>query len=126
MGMDAVAQFLGGIAYCLQMGRHIRVDFIYDNVNDRARAVIDLVGYIFLIPMILWLTAGLWEYFFAAYKVNELSGESAWNPIIWPFKFSFVIGFVLLLTQVLLQTLKAVMVLFGHTPPEPPPVEGLS
>lgn len=119
------ASFMFGIALCMQMRRHIRVDFIYDHVSPRWQAVIDLIGYLFLIPMLLWLTAGLWEYFHAAYKVDETSGESAWNPIIWPFKFTFVIGFVLLFLQTLLETIKSVLVLAGRDVPQTPPIEGL-
>ena len=93
------ASFMFGIAWCLQMRRHIRVDFVYDHVSPRYKAIIDLVGFFLLLPMLLWLCAGLWDYFHQAYRVDEQSGESAWNPIIWPFKYTFVMGFVLLLMQ---------------------------
>ncbi|MEC9330219.1 MAG: TRAP transporter small permease subunit [Pseudomonadota bacterium] len=117
--------FMFGIAYCLQMRRHIRVDFLFDQVNDKTKAIIDLVGYMVLVPMLLWLTAGLWDYFFQAYRVDETSGESAWNPIIWPFKFTFVVAFVLLLLQVMMEVLKNILTLAGRKVPPPPPVEGL-
>ncbi|HIC71880.1 MAG TPA: TRAP transporter small permease subunit [Alphaproteobacteria bacterium] len=103
--------FMFGIAYCMQMRRHVRVDFLYDNLGLKSRSIIDLFGFLILLPMILWLCAGLWEYFHQAYKVNELSGESAWNPIIWPFKFTFVIGFVLLLMQTIAEVMKCILVL---------------
>ena len=118
--------FMFGLAYCMQMGRHIRVDFVYDHVSLKARQIIDLAGYLFLVPMLLWLTWGLWEYFTEAYRVDETSGESAWNPIIWPFKFSLVIGIVLLFMQTVVQIVRAIMILAGRRPPAPPPVEGLS
>ena len=118
--------FMFGIAYCLQMRRHIRVDFLFDQVNDKTKAVIDLAGYVVLVPMLLWLPAGLWDYFHQAYKVDETSGESAWNPIIWPFKFTFVIAFVLLLLQVMVEALKNILTLVGHKVPPPPSVEGLN
>ena len=118
--------FMFGIAWCLQMRRHIRVDFVYDHVRPKYRAIIDLVGFTLLLPMLLWLCAGLWDYFQQAYRVDEVSGESAWNPIIWPFKYTFVIGFVLLLMQSVVETIKCVMVLCGREVPEPGPVEGLS
>ena len=118
--------FMFGIAYCMQMGRHIRVDFVYDHVSLKKRQVIDLVGYMFLIPMLLWLTWGVWEYFADAYRADETSGESAWNPIIWPFKFSLVTGIVLLLMQSTVQIVKSIMILAGRQPPRPPAVEGLS
>ena len=118
--------FMFGIAWCLQMRRHIRVDFVYDHVSPRYKAIIDLVGFLLLLPMLLWLCAGLWDYFHQAYRVDEESGESAWNPIIWPFKYTFVIGFVLLLMQSVVESVKCVMVLCGHDVPEPRPIEGLS
>ena len=101
--------FLFGIAYCMQMRRHVRVDFFYDRVTSKTKALIDIAGYSLLIPMVLWLSAGLWDYFYQAYRVNELSGESAWNPIIWPFKFTFVMGFLLLLMQTCVELLKSLL-----------------
>ncbi|MGI9333873.1 MAG: TRAP transporter small permease subunit [Gammaproteobacteria bacterium] len=115
--------FMLGIAYCLQLRRHVRVDFVYDHVGPRVRAVIDLLGFVLLIPMLLWLAGGLWEYFQDAYDVDETSGESAWNPIIWPFKYTFVMGFVLLLAQCTVEILKCFMVLGGAEVPEPPSPE---
>lgn len=119
--------FMFGIAYCLQMRRHVRVDFLYDNVPRRVQALIDLFGYMLLVPMLLWLCAGLFDYFIQAYRTNETSGESAWNPIIWPFKFSFVIGFVLIMMQAAVEILKSLYALFGAelVPPvveESPPI----
>ena len=105
--------FMLGIAYCMQMRRHVRVDFFYDRAGPKAKSVIDIAGYCVLIPMVLWLCAGLWDYFYQAYRVNELSGESAWNPIIWPFKFTFVMGFTLLLMQTVVELLKSILVLLG-------------
>jgi TRAP-type mannitol/chloroaromatic compound transport system permease small subunit len=116
--------FMLGLAVCMQMRRHIRVDFVYDNVGPKGRAIIDLVGYFFLIPMLLWLTAGLFEYFQAAYNVDETSGESAWNPIIWPFKFAFVMGMSMLLMQTIAEIVKDIMTLSGVEPPEPVQIEG--
>ena len=109
--------FMFGIAYCLQMDRHVRVDFVYNFVGPKARAIIDLIGYLIVVPMILWLCGGLWEYFYNAYRVDELSGESAWNPIILPFKFAFVIGFVLLLMQIVAEALKRLLVLTRRADP---------
>lgn len=116
--------FMLGIAVCMQMGQHVRVDFVYDAVSPRWRAVIELIGFFFMIPMMLWLSAGLWDYFVDAYRVNERSGESAWNPIIWPFKFIFVVGFVLLLIQCVVEIIKCIMTLCGFEPPQPEKLEG--
>ena len=110
--------FMLGIAYCMQMRRHVRVDFFYDRASPRKKAVIDIAGYCVLIPMVLWLSAGLWDYFYQAYRVNELSGEAAWNPIICPFKFTFVMGFLLLLLQTIVELIKCLSVLAHASNPE--------
>lgn len=108
------------IAFCSQLRRHIRVDFLYDNVSEKKKALIDGAGYIlFLLPMVIWCSWGLWEYFLEAYKVNEQSGESAWNPIIWPFKFTFAFGFYLFSLQTVVETVKCALVLMGRDVPEP-------
>lgn len=108
------------IAFCLQLRRHIRVDFLYDHVSLKKRALIDFVGFVvFLMPMLVWCSWGLWLYFLEAYKVNEVSGESAWNPIIWPFKFTFALGFYLLGIQTVAEICKCVLVLMGRDVPEP-------
>ena len=109
-----------GIAYCTQLRRHIRVDFFFDSVSEKQKALIDLTGYIFLLlPMIIWVSWGLFEYFIEAYKFNEQSGESAWNPLIWPFKFTFTFGFYLFTLQVVVEALKCILVLMGRVVPEP-------
>lgn len=108
------------IAFCMQLRRHIRVDFLYDQVSPKQRALIDFVGFVvFLLPMLVWCSWGLWEYFLEAYKVNEVSGESAWNPIIWPFKFTFTLGFYLLGIQTVAEICKCVLVFMGRDVPEP-------
>jgi len=118
--------FLLSMAFCLQLRRHIRVDFLYDHVSPKKRATIDFVGYVvFLLPMLLWCSWGLWEYFLEAYKVNEESGESAWNPIIWPFKFTFAFGFYLLGIQTVAEICKCVLVLMGREVSAPDAVGGL-
>ena len=69
--------------------------------------------------MLIWCSWGLFVYFIEAYKVNEVSGESAWNPIIWPFKFTFAFGFFLFTMQTVVEALKCILVLLGREVPEP-------
>ncbi len=108
------------IAFCLQLRRHIRVDFLYDHVSPKKRALIDLVGFVFfLLPMLVWCAWGLWVYFLEAYKVNEVSGESAWNPMIWPFRYTFTLGFYLLGIQTVAEICKCVLVFMGRDVPAP-------
>ena len=119
--------FLLAIGFCLQLRKHIRVDFLYDHLSEKNRALIDLVGYVvLLLPMVAWCSWGLWVYFLEAYKVNEVSGESAWNPIIWPFKFIFAFGFYLLGIQTVVEICKCVLVLTGRDVPAPKAAGGFA
>ena len=105
------ACFMFGIAFALKERAHIRVDFIYDNVSPKWQATIDTVGYLFLLPMIFWNTWGLWGYFWDSYVVGEVSGESAWNPVVWPFRATFVIGFAIFGLQVIAELIKSVRII---------------
>jgi len=114
------AAFMISIAYCLQMRRHIRVDFLYDHVSLKWQSVIDLIGFLVLVlPASSLILYGLWEYLVYAYETGEQSGESAWNPVVWPFRSSFVIGYALLILQTVAEILKCILVLMGHDVPRP-------
>tara|TARA_Y100000814_G_scaffold287464_1_gene257648 strand:- start:1208 stop:1855 length:648 start_codon:yes stop_codon:yes gene_type:complete len=109
-----------GIGYCAQLRKHIRVDFLYDNLSLKKQSLLDGAGYIFLlIPASVLLTWGLFEYWIEAYKVNERTGESAWNPLVWPFKFFFAFGFYLFTLQIISELVKCLMRAMGRDVPEP-------
>ena len=44
---------------------------------------------------------------------------NVWNPIIWPFKFSFAFGFFLFTMQTVVETIKSALTLLGHDVPAP-------
>jgi TRAP-type mannitol/chloroaromatic compound transport system permease small subunit len=106
--MMAGTCYMFGMAYCLRVGGHIRVDFIYDQLGAKGQAVIDMLGYLILmLPCCIWVTWGLYEYAMEAYVSQEQSGESAWNPLIWPFRTVWVIGFLALTLQGVAELMKA-------------------
>ena len=112
------ASLMLGIAYALQLRRHIRVDFLYDMLSAKKRAAVDIVGYVFfLLPVVLWMSWGLWDYLVYAYVNDEVSGESAWNPVVWPFRVTFVVGFVLFALQIVAEIIKCVYALSGRDAP---------
>jgi TRAP-type mannitol/chloroaromatic compound transport system permease small subunit len=109
-----------GLAWCTLARKHIRVDFLYDQMPAKGKASVDLAGFVcLLLPILIWVTWALYVYFLEAYKVSEVSGESAWNPIIWPFKFSFAYGFFLFTMQVVVEAVKCVLTLSGRDVPAP-------
>ncbi|WP_072387884.1 TRAP transporter small permease subunit [Hyphomicrobium sp. CS1BSMeth3] len=106
-----------GMAYTLREGGHIRIDAFSQMFSENTKAWIDLVGYsLFVLPCLLWMTWSLWSYWWHSFVTNELSGQSAWNPIIWPFKLVFFIAFVLLVLQIFAEIFKAILFLTGKRP----------
>lgn len=104
--------FLLGSAYALREGSHIRVDVAYTHFSPRVKALVDIVGYTCLfIPVSTWLCYRLYLYAWDAYQSGELSGQSAWNPVIWPFRVVFLAGFALLTLQALAELAKRIRVL---------------
>jgi TRAP-type mannitol/chloroaromatic compound transport system permease small subunit len=108
------AHALLGMAYTLREAGHVRIDAFSQNFSQTAKALIDLIGYVvFVLPCLCWMTWSLWSYWFHALQTNELSGQSAWNPVIWPFKLVFFAAFVLLVLQIFAEAIKAVLYLSG-------------
>lgn len=100
--------FLLGMAYALSRDAHIRIDVMSAVLSERTKAIIDLVCYIgLLIPFCGWLTYTLWTRALAAIVSGEKTGQSAWNPPLWPFRTVFFIAFALLLLQIVAEIVKA-------------------
>jgi TRAP-type mannitol/chloroaromatic compound transport system permease small subunit len=113
MGMGA--HFLLGAAYTLKVGGHIRIDMIYSTLGPKTQSVIDLLCYLLLLlPFAAWVAWGLWDFFMDAWRFGERSGQSAWNPRVWPFRLIMAIGFILLAIQTVSEILKRFAVLLGE------------
>lgn len=106
--------FLLGVAFTLQRRAHIRIDLIYMRLSPRVQAALDLVLYLSLIlPCLYLLTDRFLDYTLNAYVSGERSGNSAWNPVIWPFRAIIATSLVLLTMQVVAECLKAIRVVLG-------------
>jgi TRAP-type mannitol/chloroaromatic compound transport system permease small subunit len=100
------SHFLLGMAYTLRAGEHIRIDIFSGKFAPRTRALIDLVGYAVVLPLMIWLTLYLLRYFWTGYAANEKTGQSAFNLPVWPFRAVFVAAFLLLTLQVTAEVIK--------------------
>lgn len=109
------ALFVLAIGYALERDAHVRVDLLYDWLPRRLLTAVDLVGYsALLLPILLVITHGCWEYFLEAYKSGERSGGSAWNPKVWPFRLVLFFGFTAFTLQVAAEILKRIVRLLGR------------
>jgi TRAP-type mannitol/chloroaromatic compound transport system permease small subunit len=109
------ALFVLAIGYALECDAHVRVDLLYDWLPRRLLTWVDLVGFTaLLLPVLVLITHGCWEYFLEAYKSGERSGGSAWNPKVWPFRLVLFVGFTAFTLQVVAEIVKRVTRLRGR------------
>lgn len=103
------AVFMLGIPYTLYKEGHVRVDIIYDNLNVRKQAWIDLLGtLILLIPFSLLVFRYGYSFVVESYLLGEGSGDPGGLPYRWiikaviPFAFFsiFISGLGLLLKSI--------------------------
>ena len=108
------SSWLLGMAYALSRDVHIRVDVLTARMSDRAKALVDVAIYaLIVLPFITWLIFALQGRVVQAIRSGERSGQSAWNPPLWPFRAIILAAFVLLAIQVLAQLLRGVRTLVG-------------
>jgi TRAP-type mannitol/chloroaromatic compound transport system permease small subunit len=121
------ATFVLAIAYALLTDSHVRIDFLHDWLGERARHGFDLLGYAIVLPLLVWLTWGLWDYWYGAFKTAEKSGQSAWNPLVWPFRLVLFLGVLAWTLQTIAEVVKSALWFVGwrlEAETEPPvPVE---
>jgi TRAP-type mannitol/chloroaromatic compound transport system permease small subunit len=103
------AIFMLGSAYALHKGAHIRTDFFFEKWSIRTKGWIDSVAYIaFFFPSIFTflIVTGLEAWY--SYDINELSEQTPWRPVLWPFKTVIPLTCLLLLIQGVSETIKSV------------------
>jgi TRAP-type mannitol/chloroaromatic compound transport system permease small subunit len=90
--------FLFGICYALNQESHVRVDFIYDNFSIKRKAMINIIGTIFmLIPFALLIIFGSYEYVYDAYEIGEISEDPGGLTHRWIIKFMIPLSFIFLI-----------------------------
>jgi TRAP-type mannitol/chloroaromatic compound transport system permease small subunit len=102
------AIFMLGAHYTLLKGAHIRTDMLWEKFSPRTKGRIDVVAYLFFFfpAMILLLYASVDEAWHS-WQMGELSEQTAWRPILWPFKAIVPVTALLLLIQGVSELLKS-------------------
>ncbi|MGE0717701.1 MAG: TRAP transporter small permease subunit [Alphaproteobacteria bacterium] len=109
--------FLLGMSWTLRRDGNIRVDLLSTLLGRRGQAVIDLAGYLFLVlPVSGWLAWTLGGIAVEAWRRREHSGQSAWNPLIWPFRALVCLALVLLTLQLVATILRTAATVLGREP----------
>lgn len=106
--------FLLGGALALKNQVHVRIDLIYARLTSRKRAIIDATMYgLVVLPALVLISWRLGERSYEAFLSGETTGQSAWNPAIWPFRACITLSFIVLALQVFAELLKCFRALSG-------------
>ena len=86
-------------------------------MSRRKQAVVDLiVNAGFVLPCMAWVSSLLIRFAWDAWVKGEVSGESAWNPLVWPINSAIAFGFVVFSIQLLAEVLRDALIAMGKEP----------
>src|SRR5204863_9151066 len=99
--------FMLGCAYALHKGAHVRTDMLWEKFSERKKGVIDLVSYLLLFyPTLIILFAISVDDAWYAFGIHELSEQTPWRPIMWPFRSAIPLAALMLMVQCVSESLK--------------------
>ncbi|MEH6547620.1 MAG: TRAP transporter small permease subunit [Sneathiella sp.] len=104
--------FLLGAAYTFQIGGHVRVDIFYAKAGPKQRAIIDLLGSLFLlIPVSIIILLVSWTYVSGSWQILEGSVESSGLPYVYLLKSMLLVFCGMMILQGISTILHAILVL---------------
>ena len=102
------AIFMLGAAYALHQGAHIRTDFFFERWSTRTKGTIDAVAYVvFFFPSLIVFFFVTYDQAVYSFQINEMSDQTPWRPLLWPFKSIVPATCLLLLVQGVSETIKS-------------------
>ncbi len=109
---------LYGTGYALKHNAHVRVDFIYDRLNSKKQALINIIGSIlFILPLALLIIYGSYDFVMDSYTTNEISEDPGGLPYRWIIKAQIPFAFIFLLFCTLNFVIKNINILRGKEAP---------
>jgi TRAP-type mannitol/chloroaromatic compound transport system permease small subunit len=96
---------------------HIRIDVFYSRLSVRKRAVIDVLGTVFLcFPLMVVLVSASVSNAWAAWVGHETLKLTFWYPPAGPLRTAVALGFILLSLQVVAQFFRDAYLLVRNRP----------
>lgn len=92
--------YMLGASYNYKHDAHTRVDLIYQLLNDRKKALLNVIASIFLFfPLMFAMLYMAIKWAIRAWRINEVLFNSFWYPPAGPYRTVFAIGLFLLVMQ---------------------------
>ena len=100
--------FMLGCAYALHKGAHIRTDFFFEKWSVKTKGTIDSVAYlVFFFPSLLVFLVVSADEGWYSFSIGEVSEQTPWRPLLWPYKWVIPLAVLLLLIQGVSETIKS-------------------
>jgi TRAP-type mannitol/chloroaromatic compound transport system permease small subunit len=110
------AVFLIVASWTLLENEHIRIDIVNNQLSQRTRNIIDIVGHaFFLLPLTIIMIITAYPFVVKSVLLNEQSMNAGGLPQ-WPAKMLVLIGFTLLFFQAISELIKRIAVMMGIIP----------
>ena len=105
--------FMAGAGFTYLNDAHVRIDIIYRSSSKVYKAIVDLVGNIFLLMPFLYI---IWSYSFPfvykSFQINEVSREAGGLPMLFLLKAAILIFAILLFIQALSKLINNFMIIY--------------
>lgn len=89
---------LFGVSVSLIDEAHVRVDFLYDRLSLRSKALINIIGTVFfLLPLALLILFGSFDFVRDSYQIKEISENPGGLPYRYLIKGMIPLSFLLLI-----------------------------
>lgn len=107
--------FLLGAGYTLKHDGHVRVDIFYRPLGERGKAIINIVGTLFLLlPVSIFIFWISWDYVAFSWHTLEGSQEAGGIEALYLLKTSLLLMPLLMILQGIAELLRNIMVLTGQ------------
>ena len=105
--------FMTGAGFTYLNDAHVRIDIIYRSSSKVYKAIVDLVGNIFLLMPFLYI---IWSYSFPfvykSFQINEVSREAGGLPMLFLLKAAILIFAFLLFIQALSKLINNFIIIY--------------
>ena len=105
--------FMAGAGFTYLNDAHVRIDIIYRSSSKVYKAIVDLVGNIFLLMPFLYI---IWSYSFPfvykSFQINEVSREAGGLPMLFLLKAAILIFVFLLFIQALSKLINNFIIIY--------------
>ena len=105
--------FMVGAGFTYLNDAHVRIDIIYRSSSKVYKAIVDLVGNIFLLMPFLYI---IWSYSFPfvykSFQINEVSREAGGLPMLFLLKAAILIFAFLLFIQALSKLINNFIIIY--------------